>query len=165
MTAGEQEGRAGCELARLEVGKGPAAAGDDNDSRDRAMPAVRIREEHRVVEQLSLLPVELDGAKPGVVYVMTDGYLLKIGYTTRGIRQRSGELRARVVCFWPGSRADEKAYHAQFARWNVGGEWFRVPDEPGPLSELRLLIQEWGSRKGLRLLDEVIAANLRRASA
>lgn len=115
---------------------------------------------------LRLFAVEdVDGQQQiGLVYLMTDGYLLKFGYTSRKIGQRSGELRARVVAFTPGTRADERRHHAQFKSWNVGGEWFRLPDNSLMLGFLRRMVAEWAGEPGLRAFDDVVAANLRRAA-
>lgn len=103
-------------------------------------------------------------ATAGVVYWMTDGYLIKVGFTTRTVKQRSGELRATVICFGPGSRDDERASQAILRPWCVGGEWFRLPDKADVLSWLRHRIYEWGGNSGLQILDQIIAANLRRAA-
>jgi len=116
------------------------------------------------MEQLTLLDTPAIH-QPGVVYWMTDGYLIKCGYTSRGIRQRSGELRATVIAFQPGNRKTERAYQDRFKPWCVGGEWFRLPDEPQALSELRILLTEWGGHRALAILDSVIVANLRGRSA
>jgi hypothetical protein len=109
----------------------------------------------------------LDDYRPvglGIVYCMTDGYLIKIGWTSRSVKQRSGELRAYVIASTPGSRADERRFHALFSHYRVAGEWFRLPDDGRSLGRLRMLINEWGGPAGLMALDQVIAANLKRAA-
>jgi|SRR6516162_1789887 hypothetical protein len=116
------------------------------------------------MEQLTLLPDPPRASHPGIVYFMTDGYLIKIGYSSRPVKYRSVEVRATVLAFQPGSRTEERQLHQIFKRWCVGSEWFRVPDEPTALTELRLLVQEWGGQHGLTILDRVIAANLRRVA-
>lgn len=120
--------------------------------------------------QSSLFP-ELDSVVStvvGIVYLMTDGYLLKFGYSARGTpKPRSGELRAIVIGFTPGTRADERAYLASVRRWSVGGEWFRVPDDPEALKSLMNTARLMGQWKGVpatEALLRVIASNLRRAA-
>jgi hypothetical protein len=117
--------------------------------------------------QETLFP-ELVATSTGIVYLMTDGYLLKFGYSSRGTpKPRSGELRATVIGFMPGTRADERAYLDSVKRWSVGGEWFRVPDDPDALAALMTTTRLMGQWKGVRAADavlRVIAANLRRAA-
>lgn len=113
--------------------------------------------------QMTMLPG--GDSRTGFVYLMTDGMLLKVGYTGRSSpRQRSGELRASLVCFWVGTRDDEARLKAQLNPWCVGGEWFRLPDNGPMLSVLREKIGKWGGQAGLQRLDWVIANNLRRAA-
>lgn len=103
----------------------------------------------------------------GIVYLMTDWMLLKWGYTARGIRQRSGELRAHVIGFTAGTREDETQMHAMVKRWCIGGEWFSLPDDPAVLYWLQLTVRNLGGWNGCRaeeLLARVIANNLRRAA-
>lgn len=120
--------------------------------------------------QLTLLPELPDSrAEPrlGVVYLMTDGLKLKWGYTSRGIGQRSGELRAQVIGFRPGTRADETACRDMVRRWCIGGEWFSLPDDPGAFRWLQLAVRNLGGWRGIpaeEVLARVIAANLRRAA-
>jgi len=118
--------------------------------------------------QLTLLPeLPESPGRAGVVYLMTDGYLLKWGYTARSIRQRSGELRAQVIGFMTGTREDEARMHAMVRRWCVGGEWFRLPDDPVTLHWLQLMVRNLGGWRGIsaeKALAVVIAANLRRAA-
>lgn len=120
--------------------------------------------------QLTLLP-DLPGtpAEPrtGIVYLMTDGLKLKWGYTSRGVRQRSGELRAQVIGFMPGTRKDETAFREMVRRWCIGGEWFSLPDDPAALYWLHLTARSLGGWRGVsatEALTRVIAANLRRAA-
>jgi hypothetical protein len=118
--------------------------------------------------QLTLLPELPDPPTSGVVYLMTDGYLLKFGWTGDNTpRRRRGELRARIIGFQPGSRADEDALLRHVRPWSVGGEWFAVPAGPDALYWLMLIAQGMGGWKGIsamRALAEIIAANLRRAA-
>src|SRR5258708_2650743 len=122
--------------------------------------------------QLTLLPELPDSPdRLGVVYLMTDGYLLKWGYTGRslpgGLRQRSGELRAQIIGFKPGTKADEARHQEYVGRWCVGGEWFRLPDDPAVLYWLQVMVQGmggWGGRQASELLARVIVANLRHAA-
>lgn len=116
--------------------------------------------------QLTLLPLpEPPQTARGLVYLMTDGYLIKVGYTGRSSpRQRSGELRAKLLCFWPGSREDEARLKIQLKPWCVGGEWCRLPDTAPVLGFLRERIEQWGGKAGSQLLDWIIINNLRRAA-
>lgn len=101
----------------------------------------------------------------GIVYLMTDWYLLKWGFSSRATpKPRSGELRASVIGFMPGTRADEKAYLASVKRWTEGGEWFRVPDDPQALWSLMncaKLLGQWQGVPATESLARVIANNLR----
>ncbi len=116
------------------------------------------------MSQLSFLP-SADDRRPGFVYLMTDGYLIKAGYTgRRDARQRSGELRARLICSWKGTRDDEARLKGQLQPWCVGGEWFRLPDNSPMLSLLRRKIEAGGGDTALLVFDWVIANNLRRAA-
>jgi hypothetical protein len=117
--------------------------------------------------QLTMLP-GFDETKPlpsGFAYLMTDGMLIKVGYTgRRDVKQRSGELRATLLCFWSGTKDDERRLHAQLKPWHAGGEWCRLPDTTPMLSFLRGLVKKHGGEPGLQVLDWVIVNNLRRAA-
>ena len=77
----------------------------------------------------------IDGIVP-VVYLITDGELCKIGYTSQLLHERVTELQVgngrklRVLGVWQGTMDDEAALHATFARLRREGEWFDldVPD-------------------------------------
>jgi hypothetical protein len=118
--------------------------------------------------QLTLLPELPEPATSGIVYLMTDGYLLKFGWTgDQTPRRRSGELRARIIGYQPGSRADEQVFLTRVRPWSVGGEWFMVPIDPQGLHWLMLVAQGmrgWKGASATEALVEVIAANLRRAA-
>src|SRR5258707_10981434 len=95
--------------------------------------------------QLTLLP-ELPGSPSdpglGIVYLMTDGLMLKFGYVSRAsrLRQRKGELRSQIIGFKPGTKSDEAAYLSCVRRWLIPGtEWFRLPDDPADLYWLHLV--------------------------
>lgn len=124
--------------------------------------------------QISLLP-EFDDvpeqAGTGIVYLMTDWYMLKWGWSGRSTpAPRSGELRASPIGFMPGSRADEDAYKRAFSRWCIGGEWHCVPYGPAGAADLHtlwLIVQGMGQWKGVpatESLARVIANNMRRAA-
>ena len=122
--------------------------------------------------QMTLLP-EFDDVpeQTGIVYLMTDGLMLKFGYVSRAARlgQRKGELRAQIIGFKAGSHADEARYLDSVKRWAIPGtEWFRVPDEPGDLYWLWLVAKDFGGWKGCpaaEMLLRVVAANLRQRRA
>jgi hypothetical protein len=120
-------------------------------------------------QQLTLLP-ELDdvpGQQTGIVYLMTDMVLVKPGWTGRGLRQRSGELRAYIVGWQSGTRKDEQAWLDMLKPWCVGGEWHKVPDDPAVLHWLWLIVHGLGQWKGVpatEMFARVIANNLRRAA-
>ncbi len=78
------------------------------------------------------------GQQP-IVYYVRRGDLVKIG-TTKRPHQRFAELVPDEVLAWePGSRAEEQARHAQFARWRLGGsEYFETNEVLGAhVDELR----------------------------
>jgi hypothetical protein len=118
--------------------------------------------------QLTLLP-ELPEEPPkggGICYLMTDGLKLKFGFTTRSIRQRRGELRATIVGYMTGTRADERDLHAMVKKWALGGEWFTVPDNPSVYHELRCLVDKLtgvGGADPRQIFDTIVAHHLRRA--
>jgi hypothetical protein len=119
-----------------------------------------------MTQQLTLLPdlPGLPSGRNGIVYLMTDGLLLKWGYTSRGLRQRSGELRAQIIGFLCGTREDEARYHELMRPWCIGGEWFSVPDDPAVLDSLWLIVYglgQWKNIPATRAFAHVIAANLR----
>lgn len=118
--------------------------------------------------QLTLLPDLPETPASGIVYLMTDGYMLKFGWTGDSTpRRRRGELRARIIGYQPGSRANEQVYLAHVLPWSVGGEWFTVPTTPGGLHWLMCVAQgmrDWKGMPASLALAEVIAANLRRAA-
>lgn len=123
--------------------------------------------------QLTLLP-ELPPGRPraGIVYLMTDWYMLKWGWSGRSTpAQRSGELRASPIGFMPGSRADEDAYKRAFSRWCVGGEWFCVPNGPDGGTDLHNLwliaagLGQWKGVPATESLARVIANNILRRAA
>lgn len=120
------------------------------------------------MRQLTLLPdLPDDLIKVGTVYLMSDGLKLKWGYTSRSVRQRSGELRAQVIGFMSGTREDERDLHALVKRWNVGGEWFSVPYDPGVLHRLQCIVDRLEGLDGHdpRVIFAVIVANnLRRVA-
>lgn len=118
--------------------------------------------------QLTLLP-DLPGSqiRTGIVYLMTDGLKLKWGYTSRGLHQRSGELRAHVIGFMAGTRDDEDRFHDMVSHWCIGGEWFSLPDDPAVLHWLQLTVRglgQWGGIPADEIFARIIAANLRRAA-
>jgi hypothetical protein len=119
-------------------------------------------------EVLTLFEVDFPDTSQGILYLMTDGYLLKFGWSSRPTpKPRSGELRAGIIGYQAGTRADEKKYLAMVQKWCRGGEWFSVPDDPAVLHWLWLIAQGMGQWKGVKATEAlayVIANNLRRAA-
>ena len=116
-------------------------------------------------DQEALFDVPGQAVTTGIVYLMTDWYLLKWGFSARATpKPRSGELRASVIGFKPGTRDDEKSYLASVKRWNAGGEWFHIPDDPQALWSLMntaKLLGQWQGIPATESLARVIANNLR----
>lgn len=106
--------------------------------------------------------------RAGIVYLMTDWYLLKWGWTGEASpKPRSGQLRASIIGFKAGTRNDERAYLDYVKHWSVGGEWFRVPTNGPDLYWLMLAARDLGGWKGVsaqEALMRVIANNLKRAA-
>lgn len=121
-----------------------------------------------VQEPLFEAPGPVAAPDIGIVYLMTDWYMLKWGWSGRSTpKPRSGELRASPIGFMVGSRADEAVYKRQFKRWCIGGEWFTVPASGDDLYLLWLIAANLGQWKGIpatEALARVIANNLRRAA-
>lgn len=68
------------------------------------------------------------GMRPGVVYFMRFGYLIKIGFSAN-LKQRIKDLRPdEVLLTMPGTMQDEKALHERFRRLRERNELFL----PGP---------------------------------
>ena len=67
--------------------------------------------------------------KPGVVYFIRLGGLIKIGFTT-SLAMRLRDLPyEELLGIVPGTMRDEKALHQQFAHLRRTGEWFEMaPD-------------------------------------
>ena len=69
----------------------------------------------------------------GTVYGITDGDLVKVGFTSREphlrLRQVQTHLgsKVRLVAALKGTRADEKRLHREFTEERVHGEWFKGP--------------------------------------
>jgi hypothetical protein len=133
-----------------------------------AVTLSKRKKEANMTVQLMLLPDLADEPSGrGKVYLMTDGRLLKWGYTSRSLRQRSGELRAQVIGWKPGIRADEAALHRMVSQWGQGGEWFKLPDHPVTLHAfLRVVddLQPWRGIPVSQVFARVLASNLRRAA-
>lgn len=69
----------------------------------------------------------------GEVYFVWDGEAIKIGFSGSATHrlialQSSHPRRLKILHKIPGTMADEKRLHQQFAHLNIHGEWFR----PGP---------------------------------
>jgi hypothetical protein len=70
------------------------------------------------------------------IYFIENGEgLVKIGFTGRHPLERLRSLQTssasslKLVAAMPGSMADERALHGQFAHLRCAGEWFRADDE------------------------------------
>jgi hypothetical protein len=112
------------------------------------------------VTQLQLFTTP-DPVETGRVYLATNGYCFKIGYTTRPVKHRGGELKADIIFSVPGTVKLEQRWLTVFHPWSLGQEWFSLPNEAKALGMLRDLIIWGGGTKALVYLDHVIANNLR----
>lgn len=107
------------------------------------------------MQQLSLFPEDV--VATGHVYYATDGWRIKIGYSTRPPRRRGGELTARIVYAEPGSMQLERARQRYWSRYRIGrSEWFEASDEL--LLWLVARIVATGRWSGLATLVHVILA-------
>lgn len=70
-------------------------------------------------------------ASPQVVYFATDLCNVKIGRTTRPLRQRGGELKVHMLHALRGvDIGEEQRQHQMWSRYRIGTtEWFRPGDE------------------------------------
>jgi Meiotically up-regulated gene 113 len=83
-------------------------------------------------DQLSLLP-RLDPPTTGYIYALVGKFntAVKFGYTNN-TRRRGGEYRdGTMLCYWPGSRADEEHIHRELEPWRLehNREWYRMTPE------------------------------------
>jgi hypothetical protein len=59
----------------------------------------------------------------------------KVGITRQTVGKRASNIQTdcpfplRVIGYFPGCRADEKALHEQLASYRTHGEWFALPEE------------------------------------
>jgi hypothetical protein len=107
------------------------------------------------MEQLSILPAT---ASAGRVYYATDGWRIKIGFTTRSPRRRGGELAAQILWAEPGDLGIEALRHQQWRRYRIPGtEWFEASDE----LMLWLLLRMTGDGRtaALRAMEQLIVAH------
>lgn len=65
----------------------------------------------------------------GWLYFVRFGDRVKIGYTTNPDQRLRDIPHERVIGIVPGTRADEKAWHALLANFHVVGEWFAADPE------------------------------------
>lgn len=81
-------------------------------------------------------------SRPGTIYFMRFGELVKIGFTTN-LTQRIGQLRPdEVLATMPGTMRDEEDLHARFGPWMQHREYFL----PNP--QLSALIDSLGAPDG-----------------
>lgn len=73
------------------------------------------------------------------VYIAERDDRIKIGFSVAP-GQRSHQLQANLLCYFPGTLADERAMHARFDADRIAGEWFR------PSAALRAFIAEMQER-------------------
>lgn len=72
--------------------------------------------------------------RQGYVYLVTDGDLYKVGYSTNP-HARVPELQTgngrplRLLFYFPGTLADEAALHLKYIDYNTVQEWFRPTPE------------------------------------
>lgn len=72
-------------------------------------------------------------APQGWIYFLRSGTLVKIGYTCdvnkRMATHLSSNPDAQLMAVIPGTRDDEKSYHARFKSLHYKLEWFRFAEE------------------------------------
>lgn len=69
-----------------------------------------------------------------MIYFITDGYHVKIGYTERldnrvAELQTSNAFELKILRSVPGSLNDERKLHKRFKHLHIRGEWFQLNDE------------------------------------
>ena len=67
--------------------------------------------------------------KPGLVYAMRFGNLVKIGFTTNLTERRKAIPHDEVIGLAPGTMTNERQVHAILAEYRHLGEWFRYTPE------------------------------------
>ena len=85
----------------------------------------------RQCEMLMTLHGTGDRTRDEFVYLITDGPLVKIGYS-KDVDRRLRDLQTStghnlsVTAYMKGTRQDEKALHRRFKAHRAKGEWFRI---------------------------------------
>lgn len=87
--------------------------------------------------RIPCLPPLAPGVEVGTVYQVAANRsdLVKIGFTDRPMSQRLRQMQTgsptklRLVSWFPGTLADERAMHRRLARFRERGEWFRDTQE------------------------------------
>ncbi len=81
-------------------------------------------------------PPALEAAGAGTVYVLEDGFGIKVGYTTGQVAKRIAELQTgnsrkitTLVEIFKATPELEAMLHRELNEWNITGEWF----ERGPV--------------------------------
>jgi hypothetical protein len=81
-------------------------------------------------------PPALEVAGAGTVYVLEDGFGIKVGYTTGQVARRVAELQTgnsrkitTIVEIFKATPEVEAMLHGELNEWNITGEWF----ERGPI--------------------------------
>jgi len=70
-----------------------------------------------------------------MIYIISDGGYVKIGYTNGDVYKRMSTLQTGTVAklsilgHFPGERTDEQRLHAEFAHRRIAGEWFQLTIE------------------------------------
>ena len=86
-----------------------------------------------VVSCTNPAPQARDASGLGTVYIVTDGHAVKIGFTSKTVKERVAQLQTgnprpiTVLSAFSGTIADEQRIHAALSENNVSGEWFAIP--------------------------------------
>jgi hypothetical protein len=85
-------------------------------------------------DELEPEPEPIAFGRPSVIYFLSAGDKLKIGFTS-DLNQRMTSLSATspvpltLLHSTPGTMADERSWHRRFADYRLHGEWFRLQGE------------------------------------
>lgn len=106
--------------------------------------AVRLGRARFAAKSQQAPPVVLAAGADSIVYYVRRGTLIKIG-TTENPRDRFRDLMPdAILAFEPGSYAEEKARHRQFAHLQVGPGWEHFRTDPVLLDHIAQMVSLYG---------------------